>query len=276
MATKKRVKKKDGRIEGRKLSYNVMEQANYTREIKKLTSRMIDETTRRVLSLFGQKMSKEFFAQDETISSQSKILLSELILKFSKSFDKKSKSLSKRMVKNTLKNSAISLKLSVSNFDNMASFNIGSVSSDLKEIIKASVSENVGLIKSIQSDYLSKVNGQVMRSIVSGNGLQDLVPALKKYSGITLRKARNIAIDQTRKVYNAVNAERMKKVGINKFIWLHSGGGQNPRIEHIEMDGNEYSFDDLPVIDSRTGERGIPGQAINCGCTMKPVYDFGE
>jgi SPP1 gp7 family putative phage head morphogenesis protein len=276
MATKKRVKKKDGRIEGRKLSYNVMEQANYTREIKKLTSRMIDETTRRVLSLFGQKMSKEFFAQDETISSQSKILLSALILKFSELFDKKSKSLSKRMVKNTLKNSAISLKLSVSNFDKMTSLNIGSVSSDLKEIIKASVSENVGLIKSIQSDYLSKVNGQVMRSIVSGNGLQDLVPALKKYRGITLRKARNIAIDQTRKVYNAVNAERMKKVGINKFIWLHSGGGQNPRIEHIEMDGNEYSFDDLPVIDSRTGERGIPGQAINCGCTMKPVYDFGE
>jgi uncharacterized protein with gpF-like domain len=35
-----------------------------------------------------------------------------------------------------------------------------------------------------------------------------------------------------------------------------------------------YSFDDLPVVDERTGETGIPGQAVNCRCTMSPVFDF--
>jgi uncharacterized protein with gpF-like domain len=40
------------------------------------------------------------------------------------------------------------------------------------------------------------------------------------------------------------------------------------------MDGKIFSFDDLPIIDRKTGERGIPGQAINCRCTMTPVYEF--
>jgi len=35
-----------------------------------------------------------------------------------------------------------------------------------------------------------------------------------------------------------------------------------------------FSFDDLPVIDRRSGERGIPGQAINCRCRMAPVIEF--
>jgi uncharacterized protein with gpF-like domain len=30
----------------------------------------------------------------------------------------------------------------------------------------------------------------------------------------------------------------------------------------------------LPVIDPRTGERGIPGQAINCRCVMRPLVEF--
>jgi uncharacterized protein with gpF-like domain len=42
------------------------------------------------------------------------------------------------------------------------------------------------------------------------------------------------------------------------------------------MDGNVYSFDDPPIIDKNTGERGIPGQAINCRCFMVPVIEFED
>ena len=38
------------------------------------------------------------------------------------------------------------------------------------------------------------------------------------------------------------------------------------------MDGNICRYDDLPVIDERTGERrGIPGQAINCFTANKSI-----
>jgi hypothetical protein len=73
-----------------------------------------------------------------------------------------------------------------------------------------------------------------------------------------------IARDQVRKVTTAINVERAKSAGITKFRWRHSGGGSEPRQDHVDMDGMIFSYDDPPVIDERTGERGYPGQLINC------------
>src|SRR5690606_26092523 len=136
--------------------------------------------------------------------------------------------------------------------------------------------ENVSLIKSIPEKYFTDVTGSVMRSITTGQGIKDLITQIEKYDGITERRAKNIALDQTRKAYNMINKQRMMTAGFKKFKWLHSGGGQHPRKDHIAMNGNVYSFDDLPVIDKKTGERGIPSQLINCGCVMQPVYEFED
>ena len=145
-----------------------------------------------------------------------------------------------------------------------------------KEVMTASIAENVGLIKSISEKYLTDVQGAVMRSITNGNGLQDLIPALERHEGITRRRARNIALDQTRKAYNSLNKGRMEALGIKKFEWLHTGGSQNPREDHIELSGQIFSFDNPPVIDKRTGERGFPAQLPNCRCRMLPVITFGD
>ena len=116
-----------------------------------------------------------------------------------------------------------------------------------------------------------------LRSILpGGRGLQDL-EQLDAIKNKTVNRGANIARDQTRKAYNNLNAARMRKVGVTEFIWRHSGGGRNPRdLRQNVLNGKKFSLDDLPVIDERTGETGIPGQAINCKCTMEPVVTFGE
>ena len=96
----------------------------------------------------------------------------------------------------------------------------------LEEVIKASTQEAANLIKSIPVNYINEVQGQVMRSITTGQGLKDLVPYLtKKYHG-NVRKAKNVALDQTRKAYQSINTSRLKSLGVKKFIWVHSGGGK--------------------------------------------------
>ena len=152
------------------------------------------------------------------------------------------------------------------------------ISGTMKETMTASVAENVALIKSIPQKYGTDIAGAVMRSITAGNGLQDLIPALENYEGQTERRARNIALDQTRKAYNSLNKGRLQALGVKEFEWLHTGGSQKPRKDHQEMSGNIYRFDDPPVIDQRTGERGFPGQAPNCRCRILPVirFDTGE
>jgi len=249
-------------------------QVRYVRALSSLTAQMTAQVTRDVTRLFKTEAAQAQFAQDATISSQSRILVASLSDKFTALFAKKAKPLAESMVKDADKASTTALHSSLQKLSGGMSLKTSVMNSSLSNIYKASVAENVSLIKSIAAEYMQKVEGAVMRSITTGNGLQDLIPALEQYEGQTHRRAKNIALDQTRKAYNSINKGRMQALGVNQFQWHHSGGGAHPREDHIEMDGNIYSFDKLPVIDERTGERGIPGQAVNCRCTMSPVFEF--
>jgi|SRR6478736_6404299 len=261
---------------GLTIQYSAGLQVRYANALNRLVAQMTAQTRREIEKLFRSEVGSQYFAQDATIASQSRILMAALGAKFNDLFAKKSRPLAETMVKQAADASSPALHASLEKLSGGMSLKTSNIPSSLTEIYKASVAENVSLIRSISSKYFEQVEGSVMRSITSGAGLKDLVPALENYEGMTKRRARNIALDQTRKVYNSVNRGRMEAIGIKRFMWHHSGGGAHPREDHIEMDGKIYAFDDLPVIDPRTGERGIPGQAPNCRCTMSPVFDFSK
>lgn len=251
-------------FKGEKLMPNMGAQAKYVHALTSLTAQMTAQVKREIVKLFKTDAAAAHFGQDATIASQSRILIADLGARFNDLFAKKAKPLAETMVKDADKVSTTTMHSSLQKLSGGMSLKTSAWSSGLENIYKASVAENVSLIKSIASEYLQKVEGAVMRSITTGNGLQDLIPALEQYEGMTHRRAKNIALDQTRKAYNSINKGRMQALGVSKFMWHHSGGGAHPREDHIEMDGQIYSFDNLPVIDERTGERGIPGQAPNC------------
>ena len=116
-----------------------------------------------------------------------------------------------------------------------------------------------------------------MRSISTGNGLADLVPFLQRYKGITNRRARFIASDQTRKSFSNINRLRLEKMGVQKFEWVHSLGGTEPRPLHKDVLNHKiFRIDQPPIIDDKTGERGFPGQLINCKCRMAPIINFED
>lgn len=250
----------------------------YNAEMQALVSEMLRETEREVRKLFESPVAVESHVMtDASISSQARILINALQTTFSLKFAQRSKPLAERMVSQATAASATAVKRSLKSLSvGMALATASLKTGPLAEIIKASVAENVGLIRTIPEKYLDNVRGAVMRSITTGNGLQDLVPFFEKQAGQTERSAKNTALDQTRKAYQSMNAERMKAAGVKSFEWVHSGGGQKPRPDHVAMSGNVYRYDDLPVIDERTGEKGIPGQAPNCRCTSRPVLDFGD
>lgn len=274
-------KNRDVYLQGLPLNYSASLRVRYEKELRTLAMKMTSETKRQIIKLFNGEAANEYFerqeelaAMDESISSSSKSLMNKLYNKFYKLFAKKADDLAKNMINGANNTSKVALKSSINKLTGGLTLKTNFIPSGLKEVIKSSTAENVSLIKSIPEEYFKQITGSVMRSITTGTGLKGLIKDIKKYEGVTDRRAKNIAIDQTRKAYNSINKQRMISAGFTKFKWLHSGGGQYPRKDHIEMNGNIYSFDDLPIIDKKTGERGIPGQAINCGCTMQPVYEF--
>lgn len=263
-------------FKGSKLMPNAALSAKYAGQLTALTAQMVAQTEREIRRMFDTDAAAAHFGQDASIGSQSRILMNQLGARFNDLFAKKAKPLAEGMVAGADKASTTALHSSLQRLSGGMSLKTSLTTGPLKNITTAAVAENVSLIKSIASQYMQQVEGAVMRSITTGNGLQDLIPALEQYSGQTHRRAKNIALDQTRKAYNSINRGRMEGLGVKKFMWHHSGGGAHPRQDHVDMDGEVYSFDKLPVIDARTGERGIPGQAPNCRCTMSPVFDFGD
>jgi len=248
----------------------------YAARLEKLTRQMIETVRREVLRLFEGPVGRQHLGMDASLASQARMLTDKLTRRFEELFAKAAKPMAESMLSGAEKSTKSSLHSSLQQLSGGLSLKTSVMNTPLQEVYKASVAENVALIKSIPAEYLQKVQGSVMRSITTGNGLQDLIPALEQYEGQTYRRARNIALDQTRKAHNSINKQRMQALGVKKFKWIHSGGGAHPREDHVLMDGQIFDFDNLPVIDKRTGERGIPGQAPNCRCSMAPVFAFGD
>lgn len=267
-------------LKGTPLLYNARLQSRYEKALAARVDAMTREVKASLIRLFRNDHTFDAKEENKTISTKAKNLLTILLETFKKAFNESASDLAKEMIDQTKTVSKTALHASLGRLTGGLSLQTGIVSKGLENVSQALIAENVSLIKSIPAEYLQDVSGAVYRSITSGSGLVDLIPELEKYEGVTARRAKNIALDQSRKAYAAINRERMKALGVKKFEWLHSGGGATNRESHLAMDGKVYSFDNLPVINkdnpTEAPVRGIPGQAPNCRCTMIPVFDFDE
>jgi len=231
-------------------------------------------TMREVKALYKTDYAQNHFAMDASIASQTKILFNDLNKRFDKIFKDFAVKVSTQTIYQIDNQSKSSLTDSYKDLTGGMGINTDFSTSSLNETIKASINENVNLITSISEEYLKDVEGAVNRSITTGQGLKDLIPQIENIGGVTHRRAKNIALDQTRKAYSSLNRIRMEANGIKYWEFIHSHGGLHPRKLHQQLDGQIFSFDNPPIIDDKTGERGFPAQLPNCKCTMRPVIVF--
>ena len=289
LTTKKRrwVGKRKVTLRGKTLNYNISQQEKYSRALRKLVREMTSVVKSELARLFRGEIADEYFEQqkeiaalDASIASNARILLDSLLSKFTQLFDTKAKPIAETMVNGAAAVSKTALTGSLKQLSGGLSLNTGVVPKGMEEVAKATVTENVSLIRSIPAQYFKDVTGAVMRSITSGRGMADLLPEIKKYDGQTDRRAKNLALDQTRKAYNSINKQRLLKLNVKTFQWIHSGGGQQPRESHIKISGHIFSFDNLEAEQAILGvpkeDQGIPGYPVNCRCTMLPVINFDD
>lgn len=144
------------------------------------------------------------------------------------------------------------------------------MSAEMRDAFAAAKAEQVGLIRSIASQYLSQVEQAVMQSVSTGRDLGGLAQTLEKRHGVTRRRAAFIARDQNNKATATMQRARQLSLGITKAKWLHSAGGHEPRPEHVAFSGKVYDVREGHDFDN--GEGIVwPGTAINCKCVSVPV-----
>lgn len=141
----------------------------------------------------------------------------------------------------------------------------------VRDAFEASLTENIGLIRSIPEKYLQQVEGVVMRSYATGRDLQTMVKEIKQLYPKASERAELIARDQSNKANAVVNRARQMELGITDAIWMHSHAGKVPRPDHVAADGKRYKIAEGCKI---SGEFIQPGEEINCRCTSRAVLPF--
>lgn len=138
--------------------------------------------------------------------------------------------------------------------------NSGKVAEKLEQLTTA----NVQLIKSIHSQYLDKIQAAVMQAQVKGTLTKDLAKQIQEIGGVTEKRAKLIARDQSAKINASLTRARHEEMGIKQYIWSTSGD-ERVRDSHAENDGKIFSYDDPPPT-------GHPGDEINCRCVAIPYF----
>jgi SPP1 gp7 family putative phage head morphogenesis protein len=168
--------------------------------------------------------------------------------------------------------------------DQTAAFNKNQVTSQLRAalgvdifiaepalgaLLAASVSENVGLIKSIPQRFFNDVEQTILRQFRTGQRAESIAPEISRRFQVSRRRAAFIARDQVAKLNGDLTRMRQREVGIPGYIWRTSLD-ERVRPDHARLEGTKQEWDDPPVVDSRTGRRAHPGGDFNCRCTAEP------
>jgi SPP1 gp7 family putative phage head morphogenesis protein len=273
------------RLEAGALRPNAGIAIKYAQEIVALIDQMSKDVRAELESVFataahhGAMDDKDGFTRGDggNVVSRSRITLNALLAKWETRFNRTARRVTDQMIGRTIRNSSTALGISLKDLSADLALKVPTDKA-FQEMVKASTLEAAELIKLIPQKYLADVQGQVMRSITSGEGMKDLVPFLSEKYRQNVKHARNVALDQTRKAYSNINSARLKSIGVTRYIWVHSGGSVHPRRNHIAMNGKEYSLDDPPIIGEMYGRevRGKPGDLPYCRCVMKPIISFEE
>lgn len=243
-------------------------QADYRRRL----DRLIKDMNKSFLYWIGvtYRATPPVLAQDEASAAiQLRIAVNKLARQWRKRFDKSSQELAKYFATAAHRRSDAVLR----NILRRGGFTVKfEMTRAMRDIIDATIAEQVGLIKSIPEQYLTNVQGAVMRSVQTGRDLGTLTDEIERQYGVTRRRAELIARDQNNKATSSMVRARQVELGIKKAVWLHSHGGKEPRRTHVANSGKQYDpamgwFDPDPKV-----RRYIfPGELINCRCVSKSV-----
>jgi len=242
-------------------------QAAYRR---KLTA-LIDEMARSVECWLSAayRANEPEIAQDESPAPALRAAMRRLARRWFRRFDVAAKELADYFATAVSDRSDAALKAILKKGGISVEFKMTKAQND---VLQATIGEQVGLIKSIPAQYLTSVEGLVMRSVQTGRDLGELTKALQKQHGVTKRRAAFIARDQNNKATASLTRARQVELGITEAIWVHSAGGKTPRPTHVKAGREQARYDVRKGwFDPHEQRHILPGELINCRCVARPV-----
>lgn len=215
------------------------------------------------------KAHPPLMAQDRNPAQELRAAIRKLAQQWQRNFDDAAPKLAEYFSKSTYLRSEAALRKILRDGGYSVKFQMTPA---MKDVLDATISQNVSLIKSIPSQYLTQVEGSVMRSVAAGRDLGSLTKELQEHFGVTKRRAAFISRSQNNLATAAMTRTRQVQLGITEAIWMHSGGGKHPRPTHLAAGRDKTKYDTSKGwFDPAVGKLIFPGELPNCRCVSRAV-----
>lgn len=196
--------------------------------------------------------------------------VSEYLLSVINNFDK----FIEKLVFNETVN-AIMLNLQERVYSNAKKNNIELITPKLDNFMKEEIAKrytkNLDFwIKDRTKDQIVKMREQVSIMANTGKSVKSIADYIQKEFGIDQRHAKFLARNESAIATTSYLISKYTQEGFRSYKW-HSIGDERTRELHRELNGHIFQFDNPPIIDQRTGQRGNPGETYNCRCTFSPI-----
>jgi SPP1 gp7 family putative phage head morphogenesis protein len=138
-------------------------------------------------------------------------------------------------------------------------------SEEVRETIEAFVRRNVALVRNVSDEAQGRIADSVFRGFQRRATATEIAKEIREATGMARKRAIRIAGDQTVKLASALDDERIRQAGVDRWKWRHSGK-LHFRPEHKARDGNIYTDETQP--------EDKPGELPYCGCVRQAILDL--
>ena len=217
-----------------------------------------------------RKAAPPVLATDSTPAEQMQFEFRKLAERWQGKFDDMAPKVAASFLKNQFRGTSAAMRMALREAGWSIEF---TMTPAMRDAFDASLAENVGLIKSIPSQYLQEVEGIVMRNYAAGRDLKSMAAEIRSRYEIASNRAWLISRDQANKANAVVQRARQTELGITQAIWLHSHAGKTPRPTHVAMNGKRYDVA-KGMWDSAVQKWIYPGELISCRCVGRSVLPW--
>ena len=135
-------------------------------------------------------------------------------------------------------------------------------------------------IKDFSEAEIKQLRSDMKQTIFSGKRYEDAIKKIKESYGVTERKAKFLARQETSLLMAKFKETRYQAYGIDEYTWhsvvgsaLHPVRPRHKELADLSKQGKIFRWDDPPITTAQ-GEpvrRNNPGEDYNCRCYARPV-----
>lgn len=134
------------------------------------------------------------------------------------------------------------------------------------DMIAGFVHENVSRVRRLQGSALDELETILTSAAAAGARAETVQQQIEAQFGMAERHARLLAHDQIQSLTSRVTEARHRELGIQSYVWLHTGAALKPRPHHVARHGKTFRYDEPPWD-------GHPGRAVMCHCLQQPAFE---